>query len=102
MDDITASIIVTCQTSGAAANIDKLGFSIGMLSKKIFQFGVDSVREFQKTQDAAWKFGKTFPNVMGSAEKAVSEFMDTYNLSEQTARQMLTDTAQAGFCFLIH
>ena len=94
MDDITASIIVTCQTSGAAANIDKLGFSIGMLSKKIFQFGVDSVREFQKTQDAAWKFGKTFPNVMGSAEKAVSEFKDTYNLSEQTARQMLTDTAQ--------
>lgn len=94
MDDITASIIVSCQTSGAAASIDKLGFSIGMLSKKVFQFGMEAVGEFQKTQDAAWKFGKTFPTVMGSAEKAVNEFMDSYNLSEQTARQMLTDTAQ--------
>ncbi len=94
MDDITASIIVSCQTSGAAASIDKLGFSIGMLSKKVIQFGMEAVGEFQKTQDAAWKFGKTFPTVMGSAEKAVNEFMDTYNLSEQTARQMLTDTAQ--------
>ena len=29
MDDITASIIVSCQISGAAASIDKPGFQSG-------------------------------------------------------------------------
>lgn len=82
MDDITASIIVSCQTSGAAASIDKLGFSIGMLSKQVFQFGIEAVGEFQKTQDAAWKFGKTFANSMGSADNAVKTFMKDYNLSQ--------------------
>ena len=101
MDDITASIIVQCQTSGAAASINKLGFSLAMLGKKAFEFGVQAVQEFRGTQDAAWKFGKTFANSMGSAEKAVRDFMDSYNLSEKTARSMLTDTAQVlkGFGF---
>ena len=101
MDDITASIIVQCQTSGAAASINKLGFSLAMLGKKAFQFGVQAVQEFRGTQDAAWKFGKTFANTMGTAERAVNEFMDSYNLSEKTARSMLTDTAQVlkGFGF---
>lgn len=101
MDDITASIIVQCQTSGAATSINKLGFSLAMLGKKAFEFGVQAVQEFRGTQDAAWKFGKTFSTVMGSAEKAVQDFMDSYNLSEKTARSMLTDTAQVlkGFGF---
>lgn len=101
MDDITASIIVQCQTSGAAASISKLGFSLSMLGKKAFEFGVQAVQEFRGTQDAAWKFGKTFASTMGSAEKAVQDFMESYNLSEKTARSMLTDTAQVlkGFGF---
>lgn len=93
MDDITASIIVACQTSGAQASINKLGFSFSMLAKKAFDFGAESLGEFRKTQDAAWKFGKVFANSMGTANKAVEDFMDSYNLSEQTARSMLGDTA---------
>lgn len=101
MDDITASIIVQCQTSGASQAVNKLGFSFAMLTRKAVEFGMQSVGEFRSTQDAAWKFGKTFANYMGTAEKAVQDFMDTYNLSEQTARSMLTDTAGVlkGFGF---
>jgi hypothetical protein len=94
MDDITASIIVACQTEGAAASINKLGFSFAMLAREALSFGQKAVAEFRVTQDAAWKFGKTFRNSMGSAEKAVTAFMDEYNLAESTARSMLTDTAQ--------
>lgn len=94
MDDITASIIVACQTGGAAAAIDKLGFSFSMLAKKALDFGVQAVGEFRNTQDATWKFGKTFRENMGTAENAVRNFMDEYNLAESTARSMLTDTAQ--------
>lgn len=94
MDDITASIIVACQTDGASAAVSKLGFSFAMLAREAFNFGQKAVAEFRITQDAAWKFGKTFRNNMASAEKAVYSFMDAYNLAESTARSMLTDTAQ--------
>lgn len=93
MDDITASIIVSCQTSGAVASIDKLGFSLAMLGKKAFDFGKQAINEFRATQDAAWKFSRVFKNTMGTADKAVQDFMESYNLSEQTARSMLGDTA---------
>lgn len=94
MDDITASIIVTCQTAGAVAGVDKLKFAFGMLAKQALEFGAKTVKTFQATQDATWKFEKTFKNSMGAANKAVDEFMESYNLSEQTAKSMLTDTAQ--------
>jgi hypothetical protein len=94
MDDITASIIVACQTDGAAAAINKLGFSFAMLARKALDFGVQAVGEFRNTQDATWKFGKTFKDNMGTAENAVRSFMDEYNLAESTARSMLTDTSQ--------
>lgn len=94
MDDITASIIVACQTDGAAAAVNKLGFSFGMLAKQAFQFGIKAVSEFRTTQDAAWKFGKTFKDNMGTAENAVRSFKDEYNLADSTARSMLTDTSQ--------
>ena len=94
MDDITASIIVACQTSGAVQSINKLGFSLSLLTKKAFQFGLDSLNAFRQTQDASWKFSKTFANSLGSADKAVKTFMEDYNLAEVTAKSMLTDTAQ--------
>lgn len=94
MDDITASIIVACQTDGASAAVSKLGFSFAMLAREAFNFGQKAVSEFRVTQDAAWKFGKTFKDNMGTAENAVRSFMDEYNLAESTARSMLTDTAQ--------
>lgn len=93
MDDITASIIVACQTKKAAASINTLGFAFSMLSKKAFEFAYDAVGVFRATQDATWKFNKVFANSMGSATTAVNEFMSSYNLSEQTAKSMLGDTA---------
>lgn len=105
MDDVTASIIIACQTAGAVNSINKLGFAMGMLGKQaaglFFQFSRDSLRSFNVAQDASWKFGKTFANSMGTATKAVKEFMAEYNLSEQTAKTMLTDTASIlkGFGF---
>ena len=94
MDDITASIIVACQTDGATAAVNKLGFSFAMLGRQALDFGVKAVQEFRVTQDASWKFGKTFKDSMGTAENAVREFMEEYNLAESTSRSMLTDTAQ--------
>lgn len=93
MDDITASIIVACQTKNAVASINSLGFAFSMLSKKAFEFAFDAVGTFRATQDATWKFNKVFANSMGSATTAVNEFMSSYNLSEQTAKSMLGDTA---------
>lgn len=94
MDDITASIIVACQTSGAVQSINKLGFSLSMLTKKGVQFGIDSLNAFRRTQDASWKFGKTFANTLGSADEAVRKFAEDYNLADVTARGMITDAGQ--------
>lgn len=94
MDDITASIIVTCQTAGAIANVSKLKYSLLQLGRHAIQFGMDSVAAFRDSQDAVWKFSKTFPNYMGSANKAVREFAKEYNLADVTARKMLTDSSQ--------
>lgn len=105
MDDVTASIIIACQTAGSVASINKLGFALGMLGKQAaafsLQFASDSLAAFNTAQDASWKFGKTFRNSMGTATQAVREFMSEYNLSEQTAKTMLTDTAGVlkGFGF---
>lgn len=93
MDDITASIIVTCQTEGATAAINKLRFGFMMLTREAFNFSKDLVNEFRTSQDAAWKFGKTFSATMGSAENAVRDFRNEYKLADSTARNMLTDTA---------
>lgn len=105
MDDVTASIIIACQTAGAVNSINKLGFAMGMIGKQaaglFLQFSKDSLRSFNVAQDVSWKFGKTFRNSMGTATKAVKEFIEEYNLSEQTAKSMLTDTASIlkGFGF---
>lgn len=105
MDDVTASIIIACQTAGAVTSINKLDFALGMLAKHAaefsWQFATDSLAAFNMAQDASWKFGKTFRNSMGTATQAVREFMSEYNLSEQTAKTMLTDTAGVlkGFGF---
>ena len=77
MNDITASIIVQCQTSGASQTVNKLGSSFAMLTRKAVEFGVLSVSKFRSTQDAAWKFGKTFANYIETAEKAVQDFMES-------------------------
>ena len=105
MDDVTASIIIACQTAGAVTSINKLGFALRMLGKQAaefsWQFAKESLGAFNATQDASWKFGKTFRDSMGTATQAVREFMSEYNLSEQTAKTMLTDTAGVlkGFGF---
>lgn len=93
MDDITASIIVTCQTDGALTAINKLRFGLMMAAREAFNLSKEFVNEFRTTQDAAWKFGKTFATTMGLAENAVRDFSSEYKLADSTARNMLTDTA---------
>ena len=46
MDDVTASIIIACQTAGAVNSISKLGFALGMLGRKALEFGAESVQVF--------------------------------------------------------
>lgn len=105
MDNVIASIIIACQTAGAVNSINKIGLAIEMLGKQaaslFYQFGQDCLASFNAAQDASWKFGKTFRNSKGTATKAVKEFMAEYNLPEQTAKSMLTDTASVlkGFGF---
>lgn len=93
MDDITASIVVACQTSQATASVNKLSYAFSMLSKKLLEFGVAAVGEFRTAQDASWKFSRVFKNIMGTATNAAEDFAETYNLSKQTAKSMIGDTA---------
>lgn len=93
MDDITASIIVTCQTQGALVAINKLRFAFLMMAKEALTFPKRFVDEFRTTQDTLWKFEKTFTEVLGSAENAVKDFRREYNLADSAARAMITDSA---------
>ena len=42
MDDVTASIIIACQTAGAVNSISKLGFALGMLGRKAIEYNTRS------------------------------------------------------------
>jgi hypothetical protein len=92
MDDITASIIVQCQTSGATQAVNKLGFAFSMLAKKAFEFGSNALTEFQNLQDATWKFDQTFKSVGRDADAVAKSFQNVYKLSELSAKKMLGST----------
>lgn len=92
MDDITASIIVQCQTSGATQAVNKLGFAFSMLTKKAVEFGSNALTEFQNLQDATWKFDQTFKSVGRDADAVAKSFQEVYKLSELSAKKMLGST----------
>nr|DAM90892.1 MAG TPA: hypothetical protein [Caudoviricetes sp.] len=93
MDDVTASIIIACQTAGAVNSINKLGFALGMLGRKAIEFGAESIRIFSDLQEETQKFETVFAGVQNEANKHVQELIDKYGQSELSARRMM---AQAG------
>ena len=93
MDDVTASIIIACQTAGAVNSINKLGFALGMLGRKAIEFGSESIRIFSDLQEETQKFETVFAGVQNEANKHVQELIDKYGQSELSARRMM---AQAG------
>lgn len=99
MDDVTASIIIACQTAGAATSISKLGFAISMLGRKALEFGAESVQVFSDLQEETQKFGIVFAGVNKGAEAVVKDLMDNFGQSELSARKMmaLTGDMLTGF-----
>ena len=92
MDDVTASIIIACQTAGAVNSISKLGFALGMLGRKAIEFGHDSISVFSDLQEETQKFGIVFARVNKGAEAVVKDLMDNFGQSELSARKMLALT----------
>ena len=101
MDDVTASIIIACQTAGAVNSISKLGFALGMLGRKAIEFGSESIRMFSDLQEETQKFGTVFAGVQNEANKHVQELIDNFGQSELSARRMMAQTGDllrgAGF-----
>lgn len=92
MDDVTASIIIACQTAGAVNSISKLGFALGMLGRKALEFGQDSISVFSDLQEETQKFGIVFAGVNKGAEAVVKDLMENFGQSELSARKMLALT----------
>ena len=92
MDDVTASIIIACQTAGAVNSISKLGFALGMLGRKAIEFGQDSISVFSDLQEETQKFGIVFAGVNKGAEAVVKDLIDNFGQSELSARKMLALT----------
>lgn len=99
MDDVTASIIIACQTAGAVNSISKLGFALGMLGRKALEFGQESIGVFSDLQEETQKFGIVFSGVNKGAEAVVKDLMDNFGQSELSARKMmaLTGDMLTGF-----
>lgn len=101
MDDVTASIIIACQTAGAVNSISKLGFAFGMLGRKAIEFGAESIRIFSDLQEETQKFGTVFAGLQNDANKHVQELIDNFGQSELSARRMMAQTGDllrgAGF-----
>ena len=74
MDDVTASIIIACQTAGAVNSINKLGFALGMLGRKAIEFGSESIRIFSDLQEETQKFETVFAGVQNEANKTPYPF----------------------------
>lgn len=92
MDDVTASIIIACQTAGAVTSINKLGFALGMLGQRAFSFGAESVKVFSDLQEETQKFGIVFAGVNGQANAVVQDLIDNFGQSELSARKMMAQT----------
>ena len=92
MDDVTASIIIACQTAGAVNSISKLGFALGMLGRKAIEFGSESIKIFSDLQEETQKFETVFAGVQNKANKHVQELINNFGQSELSARRMMAQT----------
>ena len=93
MDNVTASIIIACQTAGAVNSISKLGFALSMLGRQAIAFGQESIQVFSDLQEETQKFGTVFAGVQNQANESIKDLMENYGQSELSARRMM---AQVG------
>lgn len=93
MDNVTASIIIACQTAGAVNSISKLGFALSMLGRQAIAFGRESIQVFSDLQEETQKFGTVFAGVQNQANESIKDLMENYGQSELSARRMM---AQVG------
>lgn len=93
MDNVTASIIIACQTAGAVTSISKLGFALSMLGREAIEFGQESIQVFSGLQEETQKFGTVFAGVQNQANDSVRQLMEEFGQSELSARRMM---AQVG------
>jgi hypothetical protein len=92
MDDITASIIVACQTDGATAAVDKLKYSFAQLARQAYNFGKDAIRAYSDLQEETQKFGLVFEKMNHQAKRYVKDLVDNFGQSELSARKMMSST----------
>ena len=45
MDDVTASIVIACQSYGAIKSINKIGFALGMFGKQSANFALQFAKD---------------------------------------------------------
>lgn len=92
MDDITASIIVACQTTGAVNSISKLKFALLEAAKYAYQFGAESIAVFSDLEETTQKFNVVFAGMGKQSSKAVEDLVNGYGQSELSAKKMLSAT----------
>ena len=92
MDDITASIIVACQTDGAVAAVNKLKYSFAQLARQAFEFAKESIQAYSDLQEETQKFGLVFEKMHDQAKRHVKDLVDNFGQSELAARKMMSST----------
>ena len=92
MDDITASIIVACQTDGATAAVDKLKYSFVQLARQAYNFGKEAIKAYSDLQEETQKFGLVFEKMNHQAKRYVKDLVDNFGQSELSARKMMSST----------
>lgn len=92
MDDITASIIVACQTDGAVAAVNKLKYSFAQLARQAFDFAKESIQVYSDLQEETQKFGLVFEKMHDQAKRNVKDLVDNFGQSELSARKMMSST----------
>jgi hypothetical protein len=92
MDDITASIIVACQTTGAINSISKLKYALVQAARYAYNFGQESVAVFSDLEETTQKFNVVFAGMGKKSAGVVKDLIDSYGQSELSAKQMLSAT----------
>lgn len=92
MDDITASIIVACQTTGAVNSISKLKYALVQAARYAYNFGQESVAVFSDLEETTQKFNVVFAGLGAKSSGVVKDLIASYGQSELSARQMLSAT----------
>lgn len=92
MDNITASIIVACQTAGAVTSISKLKYAFAQAARYALDFGQEAISVFSDLEETTQKFDVVFAGMGKKSAGVVKDLIDSYGQSELSAKQMLSAT----------